>query len=87
MHRYLGRVIAGVAAIAAVAGAPLRASAQGVTGSAVTGTVTGEDGGPIDGAIVQLVNPATGGGYSATTVSGDNTSSTTSMPGDRTRGL
>ena len=41
--------------------------AQGVTGSAVTGTVHAADGAPIKGAMVELTNPATGARFTATT--------------------
>jgi hypothetical protein len=51
---------------------PAVARAQGVTGSAVTGTVTDETSAPVDGAVVQIRNPATGAVFSATsTTSGE----------------
>lgn len=43
------------------------ALAQGVTGAAVTGTVTEESGKPLEGAAVQLTNPGTGDTFNAVT--------------------
>ena len=43
------------------------ALAQGVTGSAITGTVTEEGAGPLAGATVLLRNPATGEVFTAVT--------------------
>ena len=43
------------------------ALAQGVTGAAVTGTVTEESGRPLEGAAVQLKNPGTGDTFNAVT--------------------
>jgi outer membrane receptor protein involved in Fe transport len=67
MHRYLRSIIAKLVVMMAIAVAGSEALAQGVTGSAVTGTVTGEEGKPIQDATVQLRNPATGQTFSATT--------------------
>jgi outer membrane receptor protein involved in Fe transport len=46
-----------ILAALAAAGSAL---AQGITGSALTGTVTKDKGGPVEGAAIQLRNPATG---------------------------
>ncbi|TMA29706.1 MAG: TonB-dependent receptor, partial [Deltaproteobacteria bacterium] len=57
MHRYLRSIFAAVGVLAAAAPTAL---AQGVTGSAVTGTVRDPEGTPVPAAQVQLRNTATG---------------------------
>lgn len=59
MHRYLRSITWGLTLLVAIA-ADRGALAQGVTGSAVTGTVTDDAGQPVEGAQVQLRNEATG---------------------------
>jgi len=59
MHRYLRSITWGLTILAAIA-ADTGALAQGVTGSAVTGTVTDDAGQPVEGAVVQLRNESTG---------------------------
>ena len=66
MHRYLGSNVLKFIVVGALAFAG-SARAQGVTGSALTGTVKDPDGAPIPGAAVQLRNTATGDTYSAVT--------------------
>lgn len=61
-------LLVAVAAICAFAtGFPTPALAQGVTTGGLTGTVTGENGQPIEGAQVQLKNSATGRTVAAVT--------------------
>jgi outer membrane receptor protein involved in Fe transport len=67
MHRYLRSIVAKLVVMMAIAVPGSEALAQGVTGSAVTGTVSDEEGKPIQGATVQLRNPATGQTFTATT--------------------
>ena len=67
MHRRLRSILAKLIVLGALAVAESGALAQGVTGSAMTGIVTDPDGAPIADATVQLVNPATGETYTATT--------------------
>src|SRR5205823_3750382 len=50
--------------LAALAFAPA-AFAQGVTGSAMTGSVTDKGGGPLGGVAIQLRNPSSGDTYNA----------------------
>src|SRR5262249_46737333 len=66
MHRYGRSITWGLAALVAIA-ADHSAFAQGVTGSAVTGTVTDDAGQPVEGAQVQLRNQATGLTFTAVT--------------------
>ena len=63
MHRNR-RIIARLAGVV-LAVSTSGAFAQGVTGSALTGTVTNDKGTPIEGAAVQLRNPATGDNFHA----------------------
>jgi hypothetical protein len=67
MHR---STVAKLVVLVALAVADSRALAQGVTGSAVTGTIRDPDGAPVPGAKVQLQNPATGEVFN--TVTGGN---------------
>jgi hypothetical protein len=60
MRRFVIGCSAGLAVLAVLALWGSSARAQGVTGSAVTGTVTGEGVGAVEAAEVQLRNPATG---------------------------
>ena len=63
MHRFrqtFARLVFVLAAAAAQT-----ALAQGVTGSALTGTITTEKASPVEGAAVQLRNPATGDNFRA----------------------
>jgi hypothetical protein len=64
MRRYLRSIISRLTLLAVVFAAS-GALAQGVTGSAVTGTIK-EGGKPVAGASVQLRNPATGETFNAT---------------------
>ncbi len=64
MYRYLRSTIASFAGLLVTIAAS-GAFAQGVTGSALTGVVTNDKGAPIEGASVQLRNPATGDNYRA----------------------
>ncbi len=66
MHCYRRSVVAGLAVWVALVANGGGALAQGVTGSAVTGTVTAEGGGPVSGATVQARNQSTG--YATTAV-------------------
>ena len=54
------RLFAAVAAIAVLVGGSANAVAQGVTTGAISGTVTGPGGAPIEGAQIQISNRATG---------------------------
>jgi len=54
------RLFAAVAAIAMLVGGSANAVAQGVTTGAISGTVTGPGGEPIEGAQIQISNRATG---------------------------
>ena len=65
MHRYRRSITAGLAALVAIVATNHRALGQGVTGSAIVGTVRAEDGTPIEGAAVQLRNVATGHTFTA----------------------
>jgi hypothetical protein len=67
MKRALRSIAAACAALAAVVLAAPAAHAQGVTGSAITGTITGTGGRPVGGAEIQLINPDTGDLFTATT--------------------
>jgi hypothetical protein len=69
MHRYLRSIIARLTVLVAVVAAPSGALAQGVTGSAVNGTVMEEGGKPLEGATVQLKNLATGETFNTVTES------------------
>ncbi|MFN2546581.1 MAG: carboxypeptidase regulatory-like domain-containing protein [Myxococcales bacterium] len=64
MHRYFAKLILLAFVTLVVPGA----LAQGVTGSAVSGTVKKTNGEPVANAAVQLRNPATGDTFSATTL-------------------
>ena len=64
MYRYNRSSIAKLAGLVVVVAAS-GAFAQGVTGSALTGTVTTDIGTPVEGADVQLRNPATGDSFHA----------------------
>ena len=66
MHRPRRSIRAVVLLLCAATLAP-EAFAQGVTGSAVTGTVTDETGAPLAGASVQLRNVSTGDTFTAVT--------------------
>src|ERR1041385_6542059 len=57
MHK---RVSQGLTLAVSLALAAPAAFAQGITGSAVQGTVRSDDGTPIKGAVVELTNPSTG---------------------------
>jgi outer membrane receptor protein involved in Fe transport len=63
-HRSIARIL--ILGGALLLGAA-EARAQGVTGAAVTGTITSEDGAPVEGAVVQLRNRATGATFTAVT--------------------
>jgi len=67
MHRHVRSVAARLVVWVAIFAVPSGVLAQGVTGSAVTGTVTEEGGRPIEGASLQLKNPATGDTFTAVT--------------------
>jgi hypothetical protein len=54
------RLLGGLIALAVGLLAPAGLAAQGVTTGAVTGTITGQDGVPIEGAQIQVINRATG---------------------------
>ena len=56
------RFLGGAVALAAGLLGPAGSGAQGVTTGAVTGTITGQDGVPIEGAQIQVINRATGFG-------------------------
>jgi len=67
MQRYVCSLIKGLAVLFVLAAAAT-AWAQGVTGSAVTGTVTDDkSGAPIPGAFIELKNTATGDSFTALT--------------------
>ena len=66
MHRYLRSITWGITLLVAIA-AHRGALAQGVTGSAVTGTVTDDAGQPVERAVVQLRNEANGLTFTAVT--------------------
>src|SRR5437868_4210000 len=66
MHRQLSSRITRLTAVALCLAAS-GVLAQGVTGSAITGTVTEEGAGPLAGATVLLRNPATGEVFAAVT--------------------
>ena len=61
------RCLLRVAVVSALFLTATGALAQGITGSAVTGTVKDPDGQPVPEATVQLHNPSTGDTYTATT--------------------
>jgi outer membrane receptor protein involved in Fe transport len=65
MRRWASQVSVCLLASALVLASAGRASAQGVTGSAVTGTITQEGGAGIEGANIALRNTATGASFSA----------------------
>ncbi len=67
MRRCLRWVTARLTVLVAIALPGSGALAQGVTGSAVMGTVTGEEGKPLEGTSMQLLNRATGDAFSAVT--------------------
>src|SRR5216683_4589475 len=67
MHRYARSIAARLVVWVAIFAVPSGVLAQGITGSAVTGTVTEEGGRPIEGASLQLKNPATGDTFTAVT--------------------
>src|SRR5713226_8210844 len=67
MHRHVWSVAARWVVWVAIFAVPSGVLAQGVTGSAVTGTVTQEGGGPLEGVSLQLKNPATGETFRAVT--------------------
>src|SRR5712692_7244128 len=67
MHRHVRSVAARLVVWVAIFAVPSGVLAQGVTGSAVTGTVTEEGGAPIEGASLQLKNPDTGETFHAVT--------------------
>src|SRR5215472_2834138 len=60
MHHRLRFVVAFSALLVALVALDRGALAQGVTGSALTGTVSAEGGGPIEGAALQLRNQSNG---------------------------
>jgi hypothetical protein len=64
MHRLVRAFLVRLTLLMAVAVAH-SALAQGVTGSALTGTVSKDKGGPVAGASILLRNPATGDSYHA----------------------
>jgi hypothetical protein len=66
MRRYLGSLIVGLGAVVALCAAPATALAQGVTGSALAGTIQEEGGGVVPGAQVHLRNTSTGETFNAT---------------------
>src|SRR6202171_6290959 len=67
MHRYLRSIVARLMVMMAIAVTGSAALAQGVTGSAVTGTVKDDAGKPLEGVSVQLRNTATGETFKAVT--------------------
>jgi outer membrane receptor protein involved in Fe transport len=67
MRASLRSWVASVSVVLSVAAAAHVASAQGVTGAAVTGTITGEGVGALEAAEVQLRNTATGEIFTAVT--------------------
>ncbi len=67
MHRYLRSIVAKLVVMMAIAVPGSEALAQGVTGSAVTGTVKDEGEKPLEGVSVQLRNTATGETFKAAT--------------------
>lgn len=66
MHRRRRWIAAGLTFMVA-AGTQREALAQGVTGAALVGTITQENGGPVQGAQVQARNTSTGDTFNATT--------------------
>jgi outer membrane receptor protein involved in Fe transport len=70
MNSYRGRLGSVILTIAALMGGAIDALAQGVTGSAVQGTVTQSGGGAAEGAEVELRSSQTGQAYTTTTGSG-----------------
>ncbi|HKD43992.1 MAG TPA: carboxypeptidase-like regulatory domain-containing protein, partial [Myxococcaceae bacterium] len=66
MHHRLRFVVAFSALLVALVALDRGALAQGVTGSALTGTVSAEGGGPIEGAALQLRNQSNGLTFTAT---------------------
>jgi hypothetical protein len=67
MHRCRRSLIARLIVLGAFAVADSVALAQGITGSAVTGTVRDPDGAPVSEATVQLQNTSTGQSFSTVT--------------------
>ncbi len=67
MHRYLRSIVAKLVVMMAIVVPGSEALAQGVTGSAVTGTVKDEGERPLEGVSVQLRNTATGETFKAAT--------------------
>src|ERR1700682_4260448 len=67
MHRYLRSIVARLMFMMSIAVTGSAALAQGVTGSAVTGTVKDDAGKPLEGVSVQLRNTATGETFKAVT--------------------
>src|ERR1700687_3123563 len=67
MHRCLRSIAARLPVSVVIPAAPWEVLAQGVTGSAVTGTVTEEGGKPLEGVPLQLKNTATGETFTAVT--------------------
>jgi hypothetical protein len=67
MHRYLRSIVAKLVVMTAIAVPGSEALAQGVTGSAVTGTVKDEGEKPLEGVSLQLRNTATGETFKAAT--------------------
>src|SRR5581483_10661303 len=63
------RVFGTVSAVACLLISATTLSAQGVTGAAVRGTVTSNNGQPVNGATVTLVNGSTGQRYETRTAS------------------
>lgn len=70
MRRLLRSSFASVAVVLFALGAAPAAFAQGVTGSAVTGTVSEEGGAPVEGASLQLRNSSTGDTFTSAAGSG-----------------
>jgi outer membrane receptor protein involved in Fe transport len=67
MYRDLCSITARLTLFVAVLGTASGVFAQGVTGAAITGTVTGEGKGPIEGASVQARHTGTGANFNGTT--------------------
>src|SRR5438477_239080 len=67
MHLHIRSSISKLTLVVALTVAGPEALAQGVTGAAVTGTVTDEGGTPLAGAQIQLRNASTGDTFNAVT--------------------
>ena len=67
MHSKLRSILVRLAVVGALSLVAWQARAQGVTGSALTGTVKDPEGAPVPEAAVQLRNPSTGDTYTSVT--------------------